>query len=114
MQSAEDERRHLHHLRQHIDSLLVAGGSLVGRDPIRIVFDGHTLIVRDGMLISEDGSLDFIERLTQQPWQDPAAAEAAMAICLKLLGSALDQAITSQARVETSSEQDALTEVRRP
>lgn len=67
MQSAEDERRHLHHLRQHIDSLLAAGGSLVGRDPIRIVFDGHTLIVRDGMLISEDGSLTSSSDLPNSP-----------------------------------------------
>lgn len=88
--NSEEERRHLHALRQHINSLLAAGASLVGRDPVRIDFEGHVLVVREGMLISEDGSLDFIERLTQQQWQDPAAAEAAMAICLKLLGHALD------------------------
>lgn len=94
--NSEEERRHLHALRQHINSLLAAGGSLVGRDPVRIDFEGHVLVVREGMLISEDGSLDFIERLTQQQWHDPAAAEAAMAICLKLLGRALDNASHAQ------------------
>lgn|GEM_PF-104524 len=99
--NSEEERRHLHALRQHIDSLLAGGASLVGRDPVRIDFEGRVLVVREGMLISEDGSLDFVERLTQQQWQDPAAAEAAMAICLKLLGRALDNSSGAQPRTAT-------------
>ncbi len=54
MTQESSERRQLYALRSHIDTLLAAGASLEGRDPVRLSLDGQILIVRHGMLVSEN------------------------------------------------------------
>ncbi|WP_312721883.1 hypothetical protein [Stutzerimonas kunmingensis] len=52
-----NERRQLHALRAHIDTLLAAGASLEGRNPLRLAINGQTLFVRHGTLVSDNGKL---------------------------------------------------------
>ncbi|WP_376778332.1 MULTISPECIES: hypothetical protein [Stutzerimonas] len=77
--SASEDRRQYHALREHIDSLLAAGGSLVGRDPVRLAVEGRILTVRHGMLVNEQAHLDLIEALAALEWNFNQLKEARMA-----------------------------------
>jgi len=65
-----DERRAFHALRGHIDCLLTAGASLVGRDPVQLSLQGRTLTVRHGMLVNENGHQDLVETLAELEWSN--------------------------------------------
>ncbi|MCD1641031.1 hypothetical protein OUY36_01325 [Stutzerimonas sp. R40042] len=86
-----DERRALHALRDHIDCLLAAGASLVGRDPVQLNFQGRTLIVQHGMLLNENGHQDLIETLAELEWANKRTRDLAIDICIRQLDHAIKQ-----------------------
>jgi len=86
-----DERRALHALRDHIDCLLAAGASLVGRDPVQLSFQGRTLIVQHGMLLNENGHQNLIETLAELEWANKRTRDLAIDICIRQLDHAIKQ-----------------------
>lgn len=92
MTQESSERRQLYALRSHIDTLLAAGASLEGRDPVRLSLDGQILIVRHGMLVSENSYLDIIETLSNTEWPSENQRNQAIEMCLHHLVQAIDQA----------------------
>ncbi len=92
MTQESSERRQLYALRSHIDTLLAAGASLEGRDPVRLSLDGQILIVRHGMLVSENSHLDIIETLSNTEWPSENQRNQAIEMCLHHLAQAIDQA----------------------
>jgi len=83
------ERRHCTALRNHIDQLIAEGASLIGRDPVRLVYKGQTMTVRHGILFSEPTPADLIEALNQLTEGDKDARAAAIEICLQHLDEAM-------------------------
>ncbi|HAN52668.1 MAG TPA: hypothetical protein DCQ75_06555, partial [Pseudomonas sp.] len=71
-----EERRALQALRDHIDCLLTAGASLVGRDPGQRSRQGRTLKVRDGRLVNEKGHQDR-EKLAEMEGANKSTREMA-------------------------------------
>jgi len=57
------DRRQCTALRNHINALLADGASLVGRDPVRLVYKGQTLTVQHGLLLSEPTPDELVEAL---------------------------------------------------
>ncbi len=86
-----NERRQLRALRAHIDTLLAAGASLEGRNPLRLAINGQTLFVRHGTLVSENGNLDVIETLARIEWDSEQQRNQAIEVCLHQLSQAIDQ-----------------------
>ncbi|WP_417539499.1 hypothetical protein [Marinobacter sp.] len=91
MNSDSYDKRQLHALRAHIDALLAAGASLEGRDPVRLSFEGETLIVRHGMLVSETDHTGVIETLSDIKWTSERQRNQAIEMCLHHLTQALDE-----------------------
>ncbi len=91
MDSDSYDKRQLHALRAHIDALLAAGASLEGRDPVRLSFEGETLIVRHGMLVSETDHTGVIETLSDIKWTSERQRNQAIEMCLHHLTQALDE-----------------------
>ncbi|NRF50137.1 hypothetical protein LQF05_19865 [Stutzerimonas stutzeri] len=100
-----DERRELHALRDHIDCLLAAGASLVGRDPVQLSLQGRTLTVQHGMLVNENGHQDLIETLAELEWSNKRTRDMAIDICIRQLDHAIqescDELLASLAPEET-------------
>ncbi|WP_417780659.1 hypothetical protein [Stutzerimonas xanthomarina] len=91
MSSDSYDKRKLHALRAYIDALLAAGASLEGRDPVRLSFEGETLIVRHGMLVSENDQHAVIEALSDITWASERQRNQAIEMCLHHLTKALDE-----------------------
>ena len=86
-----DERRAFHALRDHIDCLLAAGASLVGRDPVQLSLQGRTLTVRHGMLVNENGHQDLIETLAELEWSNKRTRDMAIELCIRQLDQAIKE-----------------------
>lgn len=82
------ERRHCMALRNHINQLLTGGASLIGRDPVRLVYRGQTMTVRHGVLLSEPTSEELMNALTQLTDSDDLRATA-IDICLRHIDEAM-------------------------
>lgn len=89
MSDRADERRAFHVLRDHIECLLEAGGSLIGRDPVQLSLEGRTLTVRHGMLVNENGHQDLIETLAELEWTNKRTRDLAINICIRQLDHAI-------------------------
>ncbi|MCW8155976.1 hypothetical protein D7243_07215 [Stutzerimonas stutzeri] len=89
MSDRADERRAFHALRDHIECLLEAGGSLIGRDPVQLSLQGRTLTVRHGMLVNENGHQDLIETLAELEWTNKRTRDLAIDICIRQLDHAI-------------------------
>ena len=83
------DRRQCTALRNHIDALLAAGASLVGRDPVRLVYKRQMLTVQHGMLLSEPTPTELVEALNMLAEGDDSRRSAAIEACLRHLDSAL-------------------------
>ncbi len=83
------ERRQCTALRNHIDALLADGASLVGRDPVRLVYKRQTLTVQHGMLLSEPTPAELIDALNVLAEGDDCTRAAAIETCLRHLDQAL-------------------------
>lgn len=86
-----NERRQLRALRAHIDTLLAAGASLEGRNPLRFAINGQRLLVRHGTLVSENGNLNVIETLARIEWDSEQQRNQTIEVCLDHLSQAIDQ-----------------------
>ncbi len=89
MGNPPDERRAFHALRDHIECLLAEGASLVGREPVRLSFQGRTLTVQHGMLVNENGHQDLIETLAELEWKNKRTRDMAIDICIRQLDHAI-------------------------
>src|SRR5690606_10623822 len=67
MTCRERDQRQYHALREHIDSLLARGASLVGRDPVRLSLEGRTFTVQHGMLVGSENPQDLLETFAESP-----------------------------------------------
>ncbi|WP_342006653.1 hypothetical protein [Stutzerimonas balearica] len=76
-------------LRNHINALLADGASLVGRDPVRLVYKGQTLTVQHGLLLSEPTPDELVEALNVLAKGNDRARAAAIETCLRHLDDAL-------------------------
>nr|WP_272890562.1 hypothetical protein [Stutzerimonas stutzeri] len=76
-------------MRDHIDCLLAAGASLIGRDPVQLSLEGRTLTVRHGMLVNENGHQDLIETLAELEWTNKRTRDLAIDICIRQLDHAI-------------------------
>ena len=85
-----DERHAFHALRGHIDCLLTAGASLVGRDPVQLSLQGRTLTVRHGMLVNENGHQD-LETLAELEWSNKRTRDMAIELCIRQLDQAIKE-----------------------
>lgn len=83
------DRRQCTALRHHIDALLAAGASLVGRDPVRLVYKQKALTVQHGMLLSEPTPAELIDALNVLAKGEDGTRGAAIEACLRHLDSAL-------------------------
>ncbi|MCQ4274496.1 hypothetical protein [Stutzerimonas degradans] len=83
------DRRQCTALRNHIDALLADGASLIGRDPVRLVYKKQTLTVQHGMLLSEPTPSELIDALNLLTEGEDSARAAAIETCLRYLDSAL-------------------------
>ncbi|MEG4315343.1 hypothetical protein U8L64_10070 [Pseudomonas sp. FIP_A4] len=83
------DRRQCTALRNHIDGLLADGASLIGRDPVRLIYKQQTLTVQHGMLLSEPTPSELIDALNVLVEGEDGARAAAIEICLRYLDSAL-------------------------
>lgn len=83
------ERRQCTALRNHINALLADGASLVGRDPVRLVYKRQALTVQHGMLLSEPTPAELLEALDVLVAGDDSARAAAIETCLRHLDNAL-------------------------
>lgn len=83
------DRRQCTALRNHIDGLLADGASLVGRDPVRLIYKQQVLTVRHGMLLSEPTPSELIDALNILTEGEDNARAAAIETCLRYLDSAL-------------------------
>nr|WP_234461714.1 hypothetical protein [Stutzerimonas stutzeri] len=81
----------MHALRDHVDCLLAAGASLVGRDPVQLSFQGRTLTVQHGMLVNESGHQDLIETLAELEWTNKRTRDLAIDICIRQLDQAINE-----------------------
>ena len=90
MSDRANERRVFHALRDHIDCLLAAGASLIGRDPVQLSLQGRTLTVQHGMLLNENGHQDLIETLAVLQWSNKRTRDLAIDICIRQLDHAIE------------------------
>ncbi|CAM5339146.1 putative protein OS=Stutzerimonas stutzeri OX=316 GN=CXK95_08325 PE=4 SV=1 [Stutzerimonas stutzeri] len=90
-----NNRRQLCELRAHINSLMEQGASLAGRDPVRLSFNGETLVLKHGMLVTEHAKHDLIEMLVNTEWPCEQQRNLLLETCLHHLTQALEQAETT-------------------
>jgi hypothetical protein len=89
MNLQRQERRQCTALRNHINSLLADGASLVGRDPVRLVYKGQTMTEHHGLLLSEPTNAELIDALNVLVEGDDGARAPAIETCLRHLDAAL-------------------------
>ena len=68
--------------------MLAEGAVFTGRDPLTLLFEGQTLRVRHGMLISYSGFLDLVEPARDHEWPE-ALRQMAIELCVKHLDEAV-------------------------
>jgi len=61
----------------------------VGREPVRLSFQGRTLTVQHGMLVNENGHQDLIETLAELEWKNKRTRDMAIDICIRQLDHAI-------------------------
>lgn len=88
----EQDQRQLHALREHIDSLLVRGASLVGRDPVRLSLEGRTFTVRHGMLVGIGDPQDLLEAIAESQESQARHRDLVLDLCLHQLSEAIETA----------------------
>lgn len=99
----ERDQRQYHALREHIDSLLARGASLVGRDPVRLSLEGRTFTVQHGMLVGSEDPQDMLEAFAESPKSQARHRERVLDICLRQLSEAIAEAIPlDQATAQTA------------
>ncbi|SUD82824.1 hypothetical protein [Stutzerimonas nitrititolerans] len=86
----ERDQRQYHALREHIDSLLARGASLVGRDPVRLSLEGRTFTVQHGMLVGSEDPQDMLEAFAESPKSQTRHRELVLDICLRQLSEAIE------------------------
>ena len=89
MSELKEEKRKLHALRKHIDTLLASGAVITQRDPLILLDGSQVLQVEHGMLISFYKSRALIEPTINHEWPE-SLREMAADLCRRQLDEALD------------------------
>ena len=84
----QQDNRILHALRKHIDELLCDGATIVGRDPLTLLYEGQSLKVKQGMLLGYSGLLDLVDPVSDHEWPD-ALRQMAVDLCIEQLDEAV-------------------------
>lgn len=83
-----EDKRKLHALRKHIDSLLADGAAISSREPLTLTHAGQTLRVKYGMLVGHYQLPDMVEPIIDHEWPD-TLRQIAAGICMRQLDKAL-------------------------
>lgn len=88
----ERDQRQYHALREHIDSLLARGASLVGRDPVRLSLEGRIFTVQHGMLVGSEDPQDLLEAFADNRKSQACHRDLVLDICLRQLSEVIETA----------------------